>query len=155
MIDLLAELRRIVRALDDDRIDYALCGGVALAIYGIPRATIDIDLMILPPAVERAAAVLDGLGYQLRAADMTLAGGSVTISRVVKRDPDSEDFLMVDLLHVTENLHSVWQGRRRVAWDQGAIVTVSRDGLVSLKRMRGSGQDLDDIGKLTGAGRDR
>lgn len=150
MIDLLAELRRIVQALDDHGIDYALCGGVALAIYGIPRATIDIDLMILPPEVERAAGALEGLGYRLRAADMALGGGAVTITRVVKRDPDSEDVLMVDVLHVTENLKQVWQGRQRVAWDRGAVVTVSRGGLVSLKRIRGSGQDLDDIRSLTG-----
>lgn len=151
MIDLLAELRRIVAALEDNGIDYALCGGLALAIYGIPRATIDIDLMIRPPEVELAAAALGALGYHLHAADMALAGGSVTVSRVVKRDPDSEDVLMVDVLHVTENLKPVWRGRQRVAWNHGAIVTVSRDGLVSLKRMRGSGQDLDDISKLTGA----
>ena len=31
MIDLFAELRLIVGALDADDIDYALCGGVALA----------------------------------------------------------------------------------------------------------------------------
>ena len=150
MIDLLAELRRIVQALDDDGVDYALCGGVALAIYGIPRATIDIDVMILSRDVERAVAALRRLGYDLRAADMALAGGAIAISRVVKRDPGSEDVLMVDILHVTENLQEVWRGRKRIAWNHGAIVTVSRDGLTNLKRMRGSGQDLDDISRLTG-----
>lgn len=57
---------------------------------------------------------------------------------------------MVDILHVTENLQEVWRGRKRIAWNHGAIVTVSRDGLTNLKRMRGSGQDLDDISRLTG-----
>lgn len=150
MIDLLSELRRIVQTFDDHAIDYALCGGVALAIYGIPRATIDIDLMILSHEVERAAAALRRLGYDLHAAEMALAGGAVTVSRVVKRDPASDDVLMVDVLHVTENLQEVWQGRQRIAWNHGTVVTVSRDGLVSLKRMRGSGQDMDDIGRLTG-----
>ena len=151
MIDLFVELRRIVQALDDNGIDYALCGGVALAIYGIPRATIDIDLMILPQQVQHAEAVLHQLGYRLRAGAMVLAGGSVTISRVVKSDPDSEDVLMVDVLHVTDKLKAVWQGRQRVAWNHGTIATVSREGMVSLKRMRSSGQDLDDIGRLMGA----
>ena len=81
---------------------------------------------------------------------MALAGGAVTVSRAVKRDPVSGDVLMVDVLHVTGNLQEVWQGRQRIAWNHGTVVTVSRDGLVSLKRMRGSGQDLDDIGRLTG-----
>ena len=56
----------------------------------------------------------------------------------------------VDLLHVTPALESVWQSRRRIAWRHGAIGTVSRAGLVALKRLRGSGQDHDDIKRLTG-----
>ena len=58
---------------------------------------------------------------------------------------------MVDLLHVTPALESVWQSRRRVAWNHGAIGTVSRAGLVALKRLRGSGQD-QDIRRLGRAG---
>lgn len=150
MTDLLTELRCIADALDLAGVDYALCGGVALAIYGIPRATIDIDMMVTPEQVPTAEEIIGQLGYRLAAAPMTLAGGAVTITRLVKPEPDSEDVLMVDLLHVTPALKSVWQSRRRVAWDHGAIATVSRAGLVALKRLRGSGQDQDDIELLTG-----
>ena len=150
MTDLLTELRSITDALDLARVDYALCGGVALAIYGIPRATIDIDMLVAPDQVPAAEGVLGQLGYRLAAAPMRLAGGTVTITRLVKPEPDSEDVLMVDLLHVTPALESVWQSRRRIAWDHGAIATVSRAGLVALKRLRGSGQDQDDIERLTG-----
>ena len=150
MTDLLTELRSITCALDLARVDYALCGGVALAIYGIPRATIDIDMLITPDQVPAAEGVLGQLGYRLAAAPIRLAGGAVTITRLVKPEPDSEDVLMVDLLHVTPALESVWRSRRRVAWDHGAVATVSRAGLVALKRLRGSGQDQDDIERLTG-----
>ena len=150
MTDLLSELRCITDALDLARVDYALCGGVALAIYGIPRATIDIDMLVTPDQVPTAEEVLAQLGYRLAAAKMSLAGGAVTISRLVKPEPDTEDVLMVDLLHVTPALESVWKSRRRVAWNHGAIGTVSRAGLVALKRLRGSGQDHDDIKRLTG-----
>ena len=150
MTDLLAELRAITDALDLAHVEYALCGGIALAIYGIPRATVDIDMLVTPNQVPTAGEVLGRLGYRLTAAEMRLGGGAVTISRLVKPEPDAEDFLMVDLLHVTPDLESVWQSRRRVAWNHGAIATVSRAGLVALKRLRGSGQDRDDIEKLTG-----
>ena len=150
MTDLLTELRRITDALDRARVDYALCGGVALAIYGIPRATIDIDMLVMPDQVRTAEHVLGQLGYTLAAAEMSLARGAVIISRFVKPEPESEDVLMVDLLHVTPALDRVWQSRQRVAWNHGAIGTVSRAGLVALKRLRGSGQDQDDISRLTG-----
>ncbi|MDE0221449.1 MAG: hypothetical protein OXJ90_19425 [Spirochaetaceae bacterium] len=148
MIDLFAELRLIVGALDADDIDYALCGGVALAIHGIPRATLDVDLLVRVAEVDRARRALDSLGYRLTGADMNFAGGAVIISRLVKPDPDSEDALIVDLLHATRPLEQVWDGRQRLPWEHGSISTVSRDGLIALKRLRGSGQDQDDINKL-------
>jgi hypothetical protein len=151
MIDLYAELRRIVGALDGDEIDYALCGGVALAIHGIPRATLDVDLLVRAADVDRVRRALGPVGYRLTGADMEFADGAVVISRLVKPDPDSEDVLIVDLLHATAPLEPVWNGRQRLAWEHGSICTVSRDGLIALKRLRGSGQDRDDIDKLTDA----
>ena len=71
---------------------------------------------------------------------MSLARGAVTISRLVKPEPDTEDVLMVDLLHVTPALESVWQSRQRVAWNHGAIGTVSRAGLVALKSCAAAGR---------------
>jgi hypothetical protein len=33
-------------------------------------------------------------------------------------------------------------------WEEGRLWVVSREGLIYLKSLRGSGQDLDDIQKL-------
>jgi hypothetical protein len=53
--------------------------------------------------------------------------------------------LSVDVVIVTPKLVSVWETRERVAWEHGEVPVVSRSGLVLMKRLRGSGQDLDDI----------
>ncbi|MBX3228797.1 MAG: hypothetical protein KIT84_39710 [Labilithrix sp.] len=45
-MDLFAELRALTAALDAAGVDYALCGAVALAIHGVPRATKDIDVLV-------------------------------------------------------------------------------------------------------------
>ncbi|MCU1265993.1 MAG: hypothetical protein JWM21_2311 [Acidobacteria bacterium] len=47
MLDLYDEFRLLMGALNDQGIEYALCGGVAMAVYDRPRATIGIDLLIL------------------------------------------------------------------------------------------------------------
>ena len=39
------EMFQLVRALDSANIPYALCGGLAMAVHGWPRATLDIDLL--------------------------------------------------------------------------------------------------------------
>ena len=47
-MDLLVELSNIIKAFNENEIDYALCGGLALAVYAKPRATLDIDIMAHP-----------------------------------------------------------------------------------------------------------
>jgi len=51
-MDLLTELTDLIKVLDENEIDYALCGGLALAVYAKPRATLDIDIMVMPDSVD-------------------------------------------------------------------------------------------------------
>lgn len=53
MLDLYAELRRIVEALDAAGIAYALAGGLAVSIHTTPRATEDIDILIARAAQDQ------------------------------------------------------------------------------------------------------
>lgn len=39
-------LERVVNALNKNKIPYAIVGGVAVALHGAPRGTIDIDIVI-------------------------------------------------------------------------------------------------------------
>ena len=38
MLDLYEEFRKLIGALDERHVDYALCGGIAMAVYDYPRA---------------------------------------------------------------------------------------------------------------------
>ena len=53
MSTLLDEFKSITAALNDAGIDYAVCGGWAMAIHGLPRATMDIDLLVLADDLDR------------------------------------------------------------------------------------------------------
>ena len=55
---------------------------------------------------------------------------------------------MLDLLLVTPAILPAWESRQEVAWEHGTLRVVSRDGLIALKSLRGSGQDLEDIMRL-------
>ena len=149
MLDLYDELRALAARLEEGQIDYALCGGLAMAVYGTPRATVDIDLLVPDESARQAASVARELGYTVEAAPMAFADGAIRIRRLSKIDPESKDVLTLDLLLVTPQIAAVWQDRREVEWAGGTLWVVSREGLVALKRLRGSGQDLDDIQRLT------
>lgn len=47
-MDLLEEVRDLTAKLHSEGIEYALCGGLAMAVYAMPRATLDIDIMVEP-----------------------------------------------------------------------------------------------------------
>ena len=148
MLDLYEELRILVGKLQESKIEYALCGGLALAVYGLPRATIDIDLLITKDSLADVQTIAQELRYTLKATPMEFAKGVIEIHRVSKIDPESGDLFSLDFLLVTPEIDSVWRSRREVEWEDGKLWLVSREGLITLKSLRGSGQDLDDIQRL-------
>jgi hypothetical protein len=85
----------LARALDQERVDYVLVGGVALALHGLVRATEDVDLFVRPSEdnVERLRRALRSVGddadiTQITTAD--LAGEYPT----VRYGPPGEDFVI-------------------------------------------------------------
>jgi len=51
---------------------------------------------------------------------------------------------------VTSRLRAIWNSRMDAEWEGGQLSVVSRDGLIELKQLRNSGQDIADIEALTG-----
>lgn len=154
MIEILEELRRLVKVLDEHGIDYALCGGMAMVVHGVTRTTIDIDLLILSDSLEEVYSLARSLGYNIRGKEMSFAQGTVEIRRVSKIDPDDAELLSLDLLLVTPATRAAWDSRLTTEWEGGKLSVVSANGLIDLKRLRGSDQDLVDIKALTGEGTD-
>jgi hypothetical protein len=148
MLDLFEELKDFITELSKSKKEYALCGGLALAVYGVTRATIDIDILIARESLPEVLSITKKLGYRFPAAPMKFKGGTIEIHRVSKIDPETKDLFSLDCLVVTSAIESIWEGRRQVKWEGKNLWVVSRDGLIALKLRRGSGQDLDDIQKL-------
>jgi len=147
MIDLAEEFEAVISALAEHGIEYAVCGGLAMAVHGFPRATVDIDLLVRPEAEEHVYAAVGPLGFRIRANPMHFDQGRMEIRRVSKIDP-AGDTLMLDLLLVTPAFESVWRDRTTIESDFGPISVVSRQGLIELKSGRMSGVDQDDIKRL-------
>jgi hypothetical protein len=144
-MDLLEELKDLALKLDQKGIDYALCGGLAIAIYAKPRATLDIDIMVTPDFLSETKAAVQELGFAMSSMPMEFTGGAVKIHRLTKIDRDSGEHLILDLLIVTPETKKAWDERLVIEWEGGALKVVSPQGLILLKSLRGSGQDQDDI----------
>jgi nucleotidyltransferase AbiEii toxin of type IV toxin-antitoxin system len=57
-------LDAVSRFLDERGYRHAVIGGVALAVYGLPRTTVDLDLVVESSAQEDLISFLETMGYQ-------------------------------------------------------------------------------------------
>ncbi len=146
MATLLQEFTEFVAALNRRRLAYAVCGGWAMTIHGCPRATMDIDVMVLPEDLAQAWQIAVDLGYSVP--PLNLHDGAVEIKRISKIDAETKILFTIDFLLVTGATQQIWRDRETVEWEHGAISTVSREGLIQLKKISGRLQDLADIERL-------
>jgi len=147
-VELVEELQHLVQRLDEKQVDFALCGGLAMAVYAFPRATLDIDLMVQPGDLAEVKAVARELGFNLDVGLLKFKQDRVQIYRLTKTDPEEPFPLVLDMLLATPEMEDVWKTRRRVEWEHGSIPVVSPEGLIRMKSLRSSGQDRDDIEHL-------
>jgi len=148
-MDLYEELLGLIDALTGAGADYALCGGVALAIHGYPRFTKDIDLLVRPETLSAVMEVAESRGFDVAAAPMVFAAGTSEerhVQRVSK--VEGEEFLTLDFLLVAPVLEEVWRDRGAVEWRGRRMQVVSAMGLAHMKRLAGRDQDLVDLKKL-------
>lgn len=142
------ELRALIDRFNEEKIAYALCGGLAMAAHGWPRATMDIDMLIEERNLKPARKIAQSLGFKHEPGRMIFCEGQIKIHRLVKFD--GVEAVPLDLLIVTPALQPVWEQRSELESEHGKITVVSAEGLRLMKKLRKSGQDQDDIRKLEG-----
>lgn len=156
-LDLIAELEGLVAAFDAAGIEYALCGGLALAVHGHPRATMDIDLLVTRDSLAESTRVAKQAGFDVPGRKMVFGlrtGTPHEVHRVSKIDPTTHALMSLDLLVVSPDLEPVWADRRIIGWGARTVSVVSREGLATMKRIAGRPQDLVDIAILEGTSDD-
>ncbi len=137
------ELDALLGELEQAELPYALVG--AVAVWGAPRATKDIDLLVreedLPALLQRAAAC----GFDFPAGPMMFSDGMrlQRVSKVSGRDVLTLDFMLLD-----ENLEPAWRSRQRVETERGSLWTISRDALIAMKLQAARPQDLYDVQRM-------
>lgn len=147
MATLLDELSQLISALDENEIEYAVCGGLSMAIHGFARATLDIDVLIRAESLEKAYRVGAENGFDIRGLDISFKERAVEIRRVSKID-DNGEVLSLDLLLVTPQVEDVWATRETIDFLGKKLWVVSREGLIKMKTLAGRPQDLADIERL-------
>lgn len=153
-------IRDLLRSLHEANVSYALVGGVAVNLHGVPRMTYDVDLVAAPTRENLAAlaATLRGLGLQVRipvkledfadrayAEEMRTERNLIAVTFTDPTDPLRE----VDVL-VAPPVEPAEIVERAMTLDfSGMPVSVAAIAdLVAMKRASGRTQDKADIAQL-------
>ena len=149
VFSLYEEMFAVVDALESDRIEYAVCGGLSVAIHGLARATKDIDLLILREDLDRVLVAARRCGFNLEGGMLPMGAGEPVprdmfrISKVI-----GKSLLTLDLLIVNSTLQPAWEAREYYEWQGRKLQAVSPAGLYLMKKLAGRPQDLADLQRL-------
>jgi predicted nucleotidyltransferase len=155
------EYRDVFRALQLRKVKYLLCGGLAVNIYGIPRMTADIDLLLEfnSENIERFTKAIEALKYSnLVPIELkTLVDAEIRKKLISEKNLVAYSFynslkgsMNVDvLLDVPIPFEKMWERKEERASDEIQIFMVTMDDLIALKTYANRKQDQDDIKLLS------
>lgn len=140
------DFRDLFAALNAVEAKYLLVGGYALAVYGVPRYTKDLDIWIepAPDNAERVQSAMRDFGAPV---------GMMTLEDLVRPgivfqigvDPNR-----IDLVTAIDGLtfDEAWRSRLMTTYGDQPVSVISRRDLIANKRATGRPQDRVDAEQL-------
>jgi hypothetical protein len=145
-VQLLDELQKLVTAFNQAGIEYVVCGGIAMAILGRPRLTVDLDLLVSAEQMATAIRVAASVGFSEHSGWIEFTPDRLGPNRLYRLNKFSgEDFLTLDLLELTEQRRVFLSGKTMVEFRGELLPTISRESLIQMKSLSGRKKDLLDI----------
>lgn len=142
------EFFTIVETFENNRISYAVIGGVALAFHDRPRFTRDIDIFVDYSQLAKVEEVLSSLNFVKSTDPHQFLNVDLILHRFIKIKND--DHLLVDILAGKEKkFNRILKNAVRATWQKGEVTISSKKDLIWLKRFRNSDQDKIDIQNLS------
>jgi len=64
-MDFRTVLENLLKRFEKSKVRYALLGGFAMGIWGVPRATVDLDFLVHRDDLDKVHRIMTALGYEL------------------------------------------------------------------------------------------
>lgn len=145
----ITELIALITALRAANIPFAVCGGLAMAIHGHPRATQDIDIIIQEERLQEVLAVAKSAGFWIPSGRMPFKAKTPMATEIYRVSKAvGSQLIPLDLMLVSPALEEIWNGRVSGRIGDTECSVVSTDGLIRMKEIAARKQDLADIETL-------
>lgn len=139
---MLNRLKEVFASFQKHNVRYIVIGGIASVIYGVPRATFDLDILIEATA-ENAQRLLDafleaGFGTASLTDVNEILSHEITIFK---------DRVRIDVQTRTPGLDfkKAWETRNTQEYQGQSFHIISRENLISSKKAAGRPVDLEDV----------
>ena len=145
---MLDQLQSVFASFQKNQVKYLVIGGIAAVLYGVPRATFDLDVLIEANADNAArllkAMIEAGLGTaSLTTVDEVLANEITIFTDRVRLD--------VQTLTPGITFAEAWPRRVTMSYKGQALEVISLPDLIAAKRATGRDVDLQDVRILQSA----
>ena len=139
---MLNRLQDVFKFFQQHKVRYMVIGGVASALYGVPRATFDLDILIEATTenAQRLLAALVEAGFGT--ATMTNARDIVEHEITVFNDR-----VRIDVQTCTPGVsfQDAWRRRKTLTYQGQDFFILSREDLIAAKRASARQVDLEDV----------
>ena len=146
---MLDQLQSIFASFQKNDVKYLVIGGIAAVLYGVPRATFDLDVLIEPSA-QNAERLLKGM------IDAGLGTASLTTVEdlLSKEITIFTDRIRLDVQTSTPGIvfEDAWERRVTMNYKGQTLEVVSLRDLIASKRAAGRDVDLQDVRMLESNG---
>src|SRR4030042_5391999 len=127
---MLNRLKDVFESFQKNEVRYLVVGGIAAVLYGVPRATFDLDILI-EPTPDNVQRLLDSL------LDAGLGTASLTnVEEILSNEITVfKDWIRIDVQTVTPGLDflQAWEQRETMNFQGQIFYVVSKKDLISSK----------------------
>jgi len=139
---MLNRLTGVFESFQKHDVRYLVIEGIASILYGVPRATFDLDI-IIEATPDNAKQLLDalldaGLGTASLTNVKDLLSNEITVFK---------DWVRIDVLTTAPGIdfQEAWKRRETMMYQGQTFSVVSRKDLISSKKALGRAVDLEDV----------
>jgi tRNA nucleotidyltransferase/poly(A) polymerase len=139
---MLDQLQSVFASFHKNQVKYLVIGGIAAVLYGVPRATFDLDLLVeaTPQNAKRLleAMIEAGFGTASLTTAEELLSNEITIFK---------DRVRLDVQTSTPGITfgEAWPRRVTMTYKGQSLEVVSLADLIAAKRAAGRDVDLEDV----------
>jgi hypothetical protein len=148
-MEIVDELLTLARTFERAQIAYAVCGGLAVAIHGRPRLTVDIDIVVPKPAMDKAIELAASVGFAMQEGWVPLPKNDLGIDRLFRLTKiERQEFLTLDLLEADSDTNRLFASRERISLGDDEIAVLSKSAIIEMKSRSDRTKDRLDIEML-------